>query len=196
MLLWAYLIHDLWLRGLATLCQWLAQSIIRSLFKQRGRIWSKNWLIASFSEQNGPTIEFDDVRSIFDTVINQDILFVLDCSFASFAGVASRSKGPGNVKELLAAGGSEDWILAEDSFTSRFVYCFRAQLRTDPVFQVGWLFKSIVDISQKPTPLHVNLSESPTSIYLASLAPPKPVTELAPPTLHGTGQDKKHEFQH
>ena len=125
----------------------------------------------SFSEQNGPTIEYDDVRKIFDSVINQDILFVLDCCYA---GAASRSKGPGNTKELLAACGSEDRTPAEDSFTSRFVDCFRAQLQTDSVFQVGWLFESITDISQKPTPLHVNLNKSPTSICLSSLARPDP----------------------
>jgi hypothetical protein len=124
-----------------------------------------------FSDQNGPTIEYDDVRKIFDSVINQ---------------------------ELLAACGSEDRTPAEDSFTSRFVNCFRAQLQTDAVFQVGWLFESITDISQKPTPLHVNLNKSPTSICLSSLASSGPedlaVTtsglsndSLAPVALLGVG---------
>lgn len=122
------------------------------------------------SEQNGPTIEYDDVRKIFDSVVSQDILFVLDCCYA---GAASRSKGPSNTKELLAACGSADRTPAANSFTSRFVECFRAQLKTDPVFQVGWLFGSITDISQKPTPLHVNLNKSPTSICLSSLAVPE-----------------------
>lgn len=122
------------------------------------------------SEKIGPTIEYDDVRKIFDSVINQDILFILDCCYA---GAASRSKGPGNTKELLAACGSEDRTPADDSFTSRFVKCFRKQLETDPVFQVGWLFESITDVSQKPTPLHVNLNKSPTSICLSSLAAPE-----------------------
>ncbi len=36
------------------------------------------------------------MRKIFDSVINQDILFILDCCYA---GAASRSKGPGNTKE-------------------------------------------------------------------------------------------------
>jgi hypothetical protein len=134
------------------------------------------------SEQNGPTIEYDDVRKIFDSVVNQDILFVLDCCFA---GAASRSKGPSNTKELLAACGSADRTPAANSFTSRFVNCFRAQLKADPVFQVGWLFGSITDISQKPTPLHVNLNKSPTSICLSSLAAPT-LGELA---LTGSGND-------
>jgi hypothetical protein len=54
------------------------------------------------------------------------------------------------------------------------VKCFREQLKTDPVFQVGWLFESITDISQKPTPLHVNLNKSHTSICLSSLAASEP----------------------
>ena len=134
------------------------------------------------SEQNGPTIEYDDVRKVFDSVVNQDILFVLDCCYA---GAASRSKGPSNTKELLAACGSSDRTPAANSFTSRFVKCFRAQLKTDPVFQVGWLFGSIAGVSQKPTPLHVNLNNSPTSICLSSLAVARP-DDLA---LTGSGND-------
>ena len=39
---------------------------------------------------------------------------------------------------------------------------------------MGWLFESITDVSQKPTPLHVNLNRSPTSICLSSLASSEP----------------------
>jgi hypothetical protein len=127
------------------------------------------------SRPNGPTIEYDDVHKIFDS-INQDILFILDCCYA---GAASNTKGPSNTKELLAACGSADRTPAAHSFTSRFVSCFREQLKTNTVFQVGWLYHSMINISQKPVPIHVKLNNSSESICLSSLAMPEPETGLA-----------------
>lgn len=122
------------------------------------------------SEQNGPTIEWNDIRKNFDSVNNQDILFIFDCCFA---GAAGKHKGPSNTKELLAACGSEDRTPAKNSFTLRLVKCFRELLKTDPVFQVAWLFEAMQNISQRPTPLHVNLNKSRESIRLTSLATSK-----------------------
>ena len=131
------------------------------------------------SEQNGPTIEWNDIRKNFDSVNNQDILFIFDCCFA---GAAGKHKGSSNnTKELLAACGSEDRTPAKNSFTLRLVKCFRELLKTDPVFQVGWLFEAIQNISQKPTPLHVNLNKSRESIRLKSLATPK-AKDIVPAT--------------
>ncbi len=119
------------------------------------------------SVQNGPTIEWAKIQENFERT-KQDVLFMLDCCYA---GSAVLSKGAGPTKELLAACGSEDEAFAgRYSFTWKFVEFFRKMLEEEPIFQVGWLYQSMITSSQHPLPLHVNLNKSMSSICLKSLA--------------------------
>ncbi len=83
-------------------------------------------------------------------------------------------KGTGPTKEILAACSSQNQTRAgEKSFTIRLVKCIRKMIKEKPIFQVAWLYESLISASNRPVCLHVKLNRSPSSIFLSSLAPTK-----------------------